>query len=401
MKVRITIWIILISVLSQSNIALGQDFKTVGYLPTYRFSTIDNIELDKLTHLNIAFANPDANGHLRTEGTSITSVVQQAHEAGLDVYIALAGAASPLSVWENWITPNKRSSFIKGIMEYVKKHDLQGIDVDIEWGTVNDDYSGFVLELRDSLNYYDLGLTVALPGIYRYPEITDEALAAFDWVNLMVYDLTGPWDSSNPGPHSPYSFAENSINYWLDQGLEKNRMTLGVPFYGYDFTDLNNIRALLFSEIVEMNEANATVDQVGEIYFNGLPTITQKTQLALSELSGIMIWELGQDFFGEFSLLKKINETIEEFTTTSTQQNENSILANPYPNPVIDHTIIKTNTTEKIKLLIFSQSLKMIESKDFRNQEYISVDMKNYHKGIYFLTLKANSFVKTFKLIKI
>jgi len=401
MKVRITVWIILISALSQSNIALGQDFKTVGYLPTYRFSAIDNIELDKLTHLNIAFANPDANGNLRTEGTSITSVVQQAHEAGLDVYIALAGAASPLSVWENWITPNKRSSFIKGIMEYVKKHDLQGIDVDIEWGTVNDDYSGFVLELRDSLNYYDLGLTVALPGIYRYPEITDEALAAFDWVNLMVYDLTGPWNSSNPGPHSPYSFAENSINYWLDQGLEKNRMTLGVPFYGYDFTDLNNIRALLFSEIVEMNEANATVDQVGEIYFNGLPTITQKTQLAISELSGIMIWELGQDFFGEFSLLKKINETIEEFTTTSTQQNESSILANPYPNPVIDHTIIKTNTTEKIKLLIFSQSLKMIESKDFRNQEYISVDMKNYHKGIYFLTLKANSFVKTFKLIKI
>jgi len=401
MKVRITVWIILISALSQSNTALGQDFKTVGYLPTYRFSAIDNIELDKLTHLNIAFANPDANGDLKTDGTSITSVVQQAHEAGLDVYIALAGAASPLSVWENWITPNKRSSFIKGIMEYVKKHDLQGIDVDIEWGTVNDDYSGFVLELRDSLNYYDLGLTVALPGIYRYPEITDEALAAFDWVNLMVYDLTGPWDSSNPGPHSPYSFAENSINYWLDQGLEKNRMTLGVPFYGYDFTDLNNIRALLFSEIVEMNEANATVDQVGEIYFNGLPTITQKTQLALSELSGIMIWELGQDFFGEFSLLKKINETIEEFTTTSTQQNESSILANPYPNPVIDHTIIKTNTTEKIKLLIFSQSLKMIESKDFRNQEYISVDMKNYHKGIYFLTLKANSFVKTFKLIKI
>ena len=401
MKVRITVWIILISALSQSNTALGQDFKTVGYLPTYRFSAIDNIELDKLTHLNIAFANPDANGDLKTDGTSITSVVQQAHEAGLDVYIALAGAASPLSVWENWITPNKRSSFIKGIMEYVKKHDLQGIDVDIEWGTVNDDYSGFVLELRDSLNYYDLGLTVALPGIYRYPEITDEALAAFDWVNLMVYDLTGPWDSSNPGPHSPYSFAENSINYWLDQGLEKNRMTLGVPFYGYDFTDLNNIRALLFSEIVEMNEANATVDQVGEIYFNGLPTITQKTQLAISELSGIMIWELGQDFFGEFSLLKKINETIEEFTTTSTQQNESSILANPYPNPVIDHTIIKTNTTEKIKLLIFSQSLKMIESKDFRNQEYISVDMKNYHKGIYFLTLKANSFVKTFKLIKI
>ena len=36
--------------------------KIVGYLPTYRFSQNDKIEYCKLTHLNIAFANPETDG---------------------------------------------------------------------------------------------------------------------------------------------------------------------------------------------------------------------------------------------------------------------------------------------------------------------------------------------------
>jgi len=34
--------------------------KIVGYLPAYRFSQNDKIEYCKLTHLNIAFANPSS-----------------------------------------------------------------------------------------------------------------------------------------------------------------------------------------------------------------------------------------------------------------------------------------------------------------------------------------------------
>ncbi|MFT6810005.1 MAG: chitinase [Saprospiraceae bacterium] len=389
-----------IILLGHVSAAFGQEFKTVGYLPTYRFYALDDLELEKITHLNISFANPNTQGKLTTDGVSIDQVVQKAHEAGVVVYIALAGAGAPLSTWAPWISPNARTSFISGIVEYVLVHDLQGVDVDLEWGTVNDDYSGFVLELRDALANYDLGLSAALPGTYRYPEITAEALTAFDWVNLMAYDLTGPWDPSNPGQHSPFSFARNSIDYWANQGLPKERMTLGVPFYGYDFTNLNSIEAVTFAQMVEMGVSNAQKDQVGAIHYNGLATIEDKTQLALRELSGVMIWELGQDNFGAYSLLDKIHETIKGSLTTSTNRQDEFEISDPYPNPVLDFTEIKVESLGSIELTIYNQTLNRIDQQDFLNVQTISVDMRNYYRGLYFITIKGATFIRTFKLIK-
>jgi hypothetical protein len=87
----------LISVFSSN----GQGFRTVGYLPVYRFNTLSKIELEKLTHLNIAFANPDLLGNLTTEGVSISGVVENARQSNVKVYIALAGAGAKLADWEN------------------------------------------------------------------------------------------------------------------------------------------------------------------------------------------------------------------------------------------------------------------------------------------------------------
>ena len=44
-------------------------------------------------------------------------------------------------------------------------------------------------------------------------------------------------------------------------------------------------------------------------YYNGRPTIANKVELAVQKLSGIMIWELGQDSFTEYSLLETIHKT--------------------------------------------------------------------------------------------
>ncbi len=384
-----------------SNFAKGQNFKRVGYFPTYRFNTIDDIELSRLTHMNISFANPDINGDLTTDGVNIDPVVQQAHAVDLEVFIALAGGAAQLSDWEDWITPSSRSFFIHKMINYTLEHNLQGIDVDLEWGNVNDDYSGFVIELKDSLNVYDLKLSAALPGTYRYPEITDEAIAVFDWINLMVYDLTGPWQPNNPGPHSPYSFAENSIDYWLDQGLNKDKMLLGVPFYGYDFTNQNNVSARTFSDIVDMDVANAQVDQVGQIYYNGLLTIEQKTILAVNELSGIMIWEIGQDNFGDYSLLKRIDETIDALITSSIDETNEAIEAVLYPNPTRDNVRLKINNPQDIKISLISNYQGVLKVLHFNDQALVSIELEEFPKGIYFLFVEGTDFVKTFKLVKI
>jgi hypothetical protein len=57
-----------------------------------------------------------------------------------------------------------------------------------------------------------------------------------------------------------------------------------------------------------MNSSYADRDNVGNKYYNGRPTIKSKVKLASSKVSGLMIWELGQDSFTQYSLLNAIHE---------------------------------------------------------------------------------------------
>ncbi len=305
-----------------AGVVFSQDFKVIGYLATWNFDThTSRVEWERLTHVNLAFANPDAGGNLTTEGVDIDPVVAAAHQHGVQVFISLAGGAlTPqwASAWEYWMQPQRLNEFIGKILQYVEVHDLDGVDVDLEWQYVDELYSPFVLALKNALAAQGLPMTAALPGSYRYPQITSQALAAFDWINLMIYDLTGPWNPANPGQHSPYAWAQQCLQYWENQGLPGHRQTLGVPFYGYNF-GVTPVDAVTFNEIVALDPANAYLDQVGQLYYNGIPTIEAKTQLALDETSGIMIWELGQDAcdpLGDYSLLRAIDQTLHPVNAT-------------------------------------------------------------------------------------
>ncbi|MBK8924100.1 MAG: T9SS type A sorting domain-containing protein [Saprospirales bacterium] len=307
-----------------STLLLAQGgIRVVGYLPTYRFDNLAQLRLDRCTHINIAFANPDLQGNLTTEGLSIAPAVAAAKQQGAKVFISLAGGyLTPAwkAAWDTLLQPARRPAFIQKIVQYCLTHQLDGVDVDLEWQYVNNYYSPFVLELKPALAAYNLQLTAALPGSHRYPQVSNAALAAFDWVNMMVYDLRGPWDPSNPGPHSPYDWAVQCIQYWKNQGVPANRLTLGVPFYGYDF-GVSPVASFTFRSMVNLSTGYAYVDQVNQRYYNGIPTIQAKTQLALGQVSGIMIWELGQDVLDpgqdQYSLLRAIDEVVQSIVAVT------------------------------------------------------------------------------------
>ena len=151
-------------------------------------------------------------------------------------------------------------------------------------------------------------MTAALPATTRFNNISDETLGLFDLIHIMAYDFTGPWNPTNVGQHSSYSHAVQSIDFWTKTvGVAANKLTLGVPFYGYDFSNFNNVTAFTYSSMVSSNQNYADVDNVGSKFYNGRPTIKSKVKLASEKVGGIMVWELGQDSFGNFSLLKTIH----------------------------------------------------------------------------------------------
>ncbi len=291
------------------------NFKVVGYLSRGGFRHIDNLELDKLTYLNLAFGNPDMNGNLVFSGNAdIKPIVKKGHEAGLKVFVSLAGGGRPdTTIWKSVLSPEKRSVFIKGILDYVADNDLDGVDVDIEGNLlpyIGDLYTPFVLELRDALHARGKGITTALGATRVHKAVTQESLFAYDFINVMVYDKTGIWRPDDIGPHSPFSYAVDAIKYWNEvRMIPLDKIILGLPFYGFDFTP--PARYINYKEIIKDQAELAYQDSTGMRYYNGIPMISRKTQLAKEMLGGVMIWEISCDTLqSDLSLMRAMDQTI-------------------------------------------------------------------------------------------
>ncbi|RUT70079.1 glycoside hydrolase [Flavobacterium cupreum] len=297
--------------------------RVVGYLSSDNISKMTSIQFCKLTHLNVAFANPNKDGSLNFNG-DIDALIQYAKSVNPTIVISISLAGGVLSEEQaaNWSflidKAENRPALIQSILNFVELHHLDGVDVDLEWEAVTTGYSGFVLELRKSLTERKKLLTAALPNNSRFENINSAALNAFDFINIMSYDSTGPWTPNNPGQHSSMSNARDGIDFWHKlQNVPGEKITLGVPFYGYNFT-YATVTSSTYGQIVEVGPQFADQDELGKIYYNGRPTISQKVEYASQYTGGIMIWELAQDSFGDYSLLEVIHKkyTSLKFKTT-------------------------------------------------------------------------------------
>lgn len=287
--------------------------RVVGYLSSDNFNKMTSVQFCKLTHLNLSFANPDGAGNLNVKG-DIDEVIKYAKSSNptIKIGISLAGGVITEEQAANWSllidNPENRPEFIKKIINFVEVHKLDGVDVDLEWDAVTSGYSDFVVELKSALKIKSKFITAALPNNTRFTNINSEALNAFDFINIMAYDMTGPWSPDKPGQHSALNDAKLGIDFWGKmQNIPKEKLTLGVPFYGYNFTN-PIVTSAIYGQIVATGNQFADQDEFGQIYYNGRPTIEQKVQLASETTGGIMIWELGQDSFDEYSLLDVIHE---------------------------------------------------------------------------------------------
>jgi hypothetical protein len=180
----------------------------------------------------------------------------------------------------------------------------------LEGPAINGDYGAFVIALAAKLHANGKLISAALSEGYGGANVPSSTFAAYDWINIMAYDATGPWAPNSPGQHSPYSMAVNQFNYWTGRGLPASKAIIGLPFYGYGFGAAAN-QGISFANIVAQYPGAENVDQVGNtIYYNGIPTIKQKTTFAVQNAGGVMIWELSQDATGSKSLLTAVNQVI-------------------------------------------------------------------------------------------
>lgn len=276
--------------------------RVVGYLPNWYgsyASWINKVDFSKLTHINLAFALGDSNGNLQLAANAdVDAFVTAAHARGVKVFPSLCGGGGDDRI-APFYEPNRVDDFVDKIVSYTVARKMDGIDVDVEAPQrMGAKYDTFIAKLKAKAAPYGLPVTAAVAQWMQHG-MSDTTLRSFDFITVMSYDNTGTWTGA--GAHSSYQQAVDALQFYTNKGVARNKIVLGVPFYGYCWGNCGNGQTstyVLYKDILAKFPSASSVDwidQGGAKYsFNGVPTMTQKTDLG-EQYGGIMIWELAGD----------------------------------------------------------------------------------------------------------
>jgi chitinase len=266
-----------------------------------------DIPYDKLTHVVFSFINPTSSGGLvDVHFNRMAGLVTEAHKHGVRVILAIGGwQLGETRDWEEMASNGQSlERFVKNVTKLCNSYSLDGVDIDWEYPTQPYEavYAYMMHALSETLHQHGRTLSAAVAVEPRHgAHIRDEVIKYVDWLNIKAYD----GNSSHPDqPHSTYEYAEAGLKYWLKRGCPRKKAMLGVPFYGRS-------PVKTYRELVEADYSAAYTDRVGPIFYNGIPTIQRKTELALKKGGGIMVWEISQDTFDpQSSLLRAIQKKV-------------------------------------------------------------------------------------------
>lgn len=249
----------------------------IGYV-TDKGWTKDQIEANKLTHINYAFAVPAANGKLAPlnarDSVNLAALTSlRAINKDLKILISIGGWGGCKYFSDAALTAASRKKFTDDAVALLKKHKLDGLDIDWEYpaqiGAGNiyrpedkQTFTLFLKALRDGLdqqgkldkrtqaNHYLL--TAATGGDTAFVSHTElgKAQTYLDYVNIMTYDLYHGNDKVT-GHHSPLAQSKkgdqsrnssvSAVEGHIRAGVPASKIVLGIPFYGRGWKDVTAV----------------------------------------------------------------------------------------------------------------------------------------------------------------
>lgn len=224
-----------------------------------------------------------------------------------------------------------RGQFAPGVIE---PGIFDGIDVDWEFPLEPDseNFGALIEEFRSQMNAFRNGLTLAVavgdePQMQPGTDFRKIALLA-DEIGIMNYNYTGPWEPTTGflAPLFPATDASRqagsvaeSIAAYENLGIPARKLLMGIPFYGYQWSDVRPANNGLFQpgKAVSGDKPYREIQKLQPSYtlfrnqdsrapwlfdganfwtFEDSVSVEYKCRYAASQrLGGIMIWELGAD----------------------------------------------------------------------------------------------------------
>jgi chitinase len=351
------------------------DVLRTGYYPAYAAANMPPSEIDfsamtQIIHFSLF---PNGDGSLNSTQNvmsyqNITNLVTLAHNAHVKALVCIGG--------ENSYFPNAASAgsvnfFIYNLTNFMATNDYDGIDVD--WEPLDDGdanvYTNFIIGLRTALNEFNPPrlLTTAIPPSAD-PALVATVENCFDQINLMTYDLSGPYEGWVTWFNSPiysggYTFPSNAgelvpsvegmVTNFEAAGIPTNKLAIGITFYGYVWGSGNdgsgnamsypreswetaptNFFTVTYNQIISSNfpAADFNYDTVAQAPWIGLGnegtndlfisyenarSCEAKVSYARNNgLGGVFIWELSQDHVSGQSQSDPLLEAVKQAAAT-------------------------------------------------------------------------------------
>ncbi|GAA0137808.1 hypothetical protein YSY43_46490 [Paenibacillus sp. YSY-4.3] len=327
-----------------------QSNKIIAYMASWVTWNANGVKPEQLTHINYAFSlvsggkatltNQDAN-NLRT------LVGLKSKNPSLKVLVSVGGwGADGFS--DAALTDASRTTFADSIVQLIKTHQLDGVDLDWEYPTNSsagikarpEDKQNFTLmlsKIREKLDAqgkidgktYLLTIAAGASNGYLNGVEIGKITPLLDWINLMTYDFHGSWDKTT-GHHTNLYNRDNSVDaavkLFKNNGVPASKLVIGGAFYGRGWHGVKNSNNgldqpvtgggfdpdynTIVSQYLNKNGYTRYWDNNAQApyLFNGSSFITYDDPQSLklkvqylknNNLGGIMFWEYSNDRSGE------------------------------------------------------------------------------------------------------
>lgn len=321
-----------------------------GYYP-------NQIDANKLTHINYAFANISSDLKLTLgypdidlNNFKLLNSLKQTNP-NLKTLISVGGWTWSGKFSDAALTDASRTVFADSCVAFIKQYGFDGVDLDWEYPVSGglatnskrpEDKQNFTLllqKIREKLDaqgaldnkHYLLTIAGGAGSSYVNNVEMTKLSQYLDYATIMTYDLHGMWDTYTD-LHAPLymnndtspqykASVDSAVNAWLNASFPADKLVLGIPFYGYLFSSVNNANnglyqrygganSISYQSIVDNYLSKPTFTRYfhsqsmvpwlfdGSVFisYEDPQSIAYKTNYIKSKnLGGAMVWELSQD----------------------------------------------------------------------------------------------------------
>lgn len=285
--------------------------RVVGYWPNYS-TNYSAIQYDKLSYLTYSCLMAKENGSLdlsQCDTNRLAIIRKAAAPYGVRVLVSLYGSTdSGLGVAIRNAT--SRTVLVDKCAAFVLQQGLSGFDIDWEGPRSGDlqAYQDFVARMYSRLSPNRV-VSLAVANFFKSGLPTGSSFYqnSVNFVNLMSYGALGT--------PATLSYAKNYVETWVAKGVPRDKVVMGVPFYGYSWAGTTPRYAAICAADPQAPYHDWT-DALGGCDYNGLDTVWEKASWVRGgNAGGVMAWALGYDMPGSRSLLAAMHGALMEPST--------------------------------------------------------------------------------------